>query len=58
LPFLKKKDKENLPDQGKQDVVDVEVDDMPEPVEEEEQGTSQKNLTMPKRKRPKRKKRK
>ncbi len=56
LPFLKKKDKEKSPDKGKQEVVDVEAEDVPEPVEEKKDEDSKKKQTMPKRKRPKRKK--
>jgi len=56
LPFLKKKDKETPPEKGKLEVVDVKAEDVPEPVEEEQEAGSQKKQTMPKRKRPKRKK--
>jgi membrane protein insertase Oxa1/YidC/SpoIIIJ len=58
LPFLKKKDNEKSPDKGKQKVVDVEAEDVPEPVEEKKDEDGQKKHTMPKRKRPKLKKRK
>jgi YidC/Oxa1 family membrane protein insertase len=56
LHFLKKKDNETPPEKGKQEVVDVKAEDVPEPVEEEQEAGSQKKQTMPKRKRPKRKK--
>lgn len=55
FPFLKKKEKKEQPVKDKQEVVDVQAEDIPEPVEEESGSTKQ---TMPKRKRPKRKKRK
>jgi YidC/Oxa1 family membrane protein insertase len=55
FPFLKKKEKKEQPVKDKQEVVDVQAEDIPEPVEEENGSTKQ---TMPKRKRPKRKKRK
>ncbi len=57
LPFLKKKDKGKPPEKEKQDIVDVEAEDMPEPVEVKNETGSEKKQTMPKRKRPKRKKR-
>jgi len=58
LPFLKKKEGKKQPEKHKQDVVDVKAEDMPEPVEETKENISNKRQTMPKRKRPKRKKRK
>jgi len=56
LPFLKKKEGKKQLEKHDQEVVDVEAEDVPEPVEEIEENNSNKRQTMPKRKRPKRKK--
>lgn len=56
LPFLKKKEEKKQPGKHEQAVVDVEAEDVPEPAEEIGETTGDKRQTMPKRKRPKRKK--
>lgn len=53
LPFLKK---EKGPEKDQPDIVEVEAEDIPEPVEDDPKAQSSKRQTMPKRKRPKLKK--
>lgn len=56
FPFLKKKDDGQKPDKKAPEIIEAEAEDVDEPAEESDESADDKKLTMPKRKRPKRKK--
>lgn len=56
FPFLKKKDEGKSSEKSRPKVVEAKVEDVPEPVQEPQKPATSSKKTLPKRKRPKRKK--
>jgi YidC/Oxa1 family membrane protein insertase len=56
FPFLKKKDESKSSEKSRPKVVEAKVEDVPEPVQEPQKPATSSKKTLPKRKRPKRKK--